>query len=113
MTDATNSRPVGDSDDWFVNWLVNWIETAHFDRVVWLNMISFFLGAWVFGAPGWKCAVIAVAVGFLSKARYGRGILTKLGIVIALLTILEWSEIFPPARQMFSRGAQLLAGSAI
>jgi hypothetical protein len=108
MTDATKLGPFDSSGDW----LMHWIETAHFDRAVWLNMAAYFSAAWVFGAPSWKCVAIALTVGLLSKAQYGRGILTKVGVVLALLTLVEWSEILPPAKQMFATVAMLITGHA-
>jgi hypothetical protein len=60
-----------------------------FDRAVWLNMAAYFSATWVFGSPGWKCVVIALTVGLLSKMQYGRGILNKVGVVVALLTLVS------------------------
>jgi hypothetical protein len=63
MTD-TSKMPLFDSNG---DWLCRWIETAHFDRAVWLNMATYFSATWVFGSPGWKCVVIALTVGLLSN----------------------------------------------
>jgi hypothetical protein len=108
MTDTSKTTLFDSNGDW----LCHWIETAHFDRAVWLNMAAYFSATWVFGSPGWKCAVIALTVGLLSKMQYGRGILTKLGVVVALLTLVEWSEILPPAKQMATQLALLITRHA-
>ena len=88
---------------------MHWIENARFDRVVWLNMGSYFFFMWVFGALLWKCFAIAIAVAIFTKAHYGRRLLTKVGILAVMVAMLEWSEILPPAKQLFSRISTLFA----
>lgn len=85
------------------DWLVEWIGTIDLDKHLLLNCVSYFLASIVFGAPFWKSVVICVVVGLATFLHYGRSLLTRLGAFAMIASMVEWSEILPPTRQMVSK----------
>lgn len=85
------------------DWLVDWIGKINFDKHLLLNCVSYFSAAMVFGAPPWKSLVIFLVVGMATSLHYGRGLLTRFGIILMIATLVEWSEVLPPARQMLTK----------
>jgi hypothetical protein len=85
------------------DWLVEWIGKINFDKHLLLNCVSYFSAAMVFGAPLWKSVVIFLVVGMATSLHYGRSLLTRFGIVLMIATLVEWSEVLPPTRQMLVR----------
>jgi hypothetical protein len=52
-----------------------------------------------FGVPVWKSLAIAAVVGYAIWIRFGRHILVKAAVFLMMLTLVEWSNVFPPVSQ--------------
>jgi hypothetical protein len=52
-----------------------------------------------FGVPAWKSLAIAAVVGYAIWIRFGRHLLVKTAVFLMILTLVEWSNVFPPVSQ--------------
>lgn len=52
-----------------------------------------------FGVPVWKSLAITAVVGYAIFIRFGRHLLVKIAVFLMMLTLIEWSNVFPPVSQ--------------
>jgi hypothetical protein len=70
------------------------------DLVPLANAVVYSLGFSIFGVPAWKCAVVGIIVFAASKIHYGRRVLSRLGVLIMVLSMFVWAGLTPDTQEL-------------
>jgi hypothetical protein len=88
----------------------SFLNDGPFDLVPVVNGAVYALGFFVFGAPAWKCLVLFVIVVAASKIRYGRRLLSMLGVLILLIAMPVWAGIMPAPNEWMHTARAITSG---
>ncbi len=81
-----------------------------FDLIPLTNAAVYSLGLSVFGAPVWKCIVIGVVAFAATKLHYGRRLLSRVGVLIMIASVVVWADLIRDPHELAQRAHALVAG---
>ena len=74
-----------------------------FDLIPLTNAAVFSLGLSIFGVPVWKCIVIGVIAFAATKLNYGRRILSRVGVLVMIASVVVWADLIPDPHELAQR----------
>jgi hypothetical protein len=73
------------------------------DLISLANATVYALGFLIFGVPVWKCAVVGIMAFAATKLHYGRRLLSRLGVLIMIASVVIWAELMPDPHELAQR----------
>src|SRR5258708_39615686 len=79
------------------------------DLIPLTNAAVYSLGFSIFGAPTWKCVAVGVVAFTATKLHYGRRILSRLGVLIMIASVVVWAHLIPDPHELAQRARAVAA----